>query len=1109
MKKDGGQLFTYFKFSSKANIIMLYSSKVVEGDVDYHHEAIKIEDDYRIGDVTDFYEKWNKLTKDNGVFDEWVTAYDFVSRALTPMALKEITQKDSSFIFNQFLEILRHNVVSDKPNAFNKIFSLFLCKVYDEKTTNTNEELKFQWLEGRDDDVIFQLRLSDLYKKGMLEFLGKEVTDFSNDDFEKKYSDLDDGLKETLLEEFRKLRLEKNNEFAIKEVFDQQSFKENAKVVKEVVELIQRYRIRYNERQQYLSDFFEMLLTTGLKQESGQFFTPVPIAQFIIKSLPIDILVNEKLEKSERNKLLPHIMDFAAGSGHFLTESMHEIQRVLDDKKHTDYIADTANQIDAWQRNHFDWATQYVYGIEKDYRLVKVGKVGCYLHGDGLANVILGDGLAGFKKAKEYKGVLDHTNADFPKENKQFDIIISNPPYSVSSFKNTSREYYNENDFDLYNGLTDNSSEIECLFVERASQLLKDGGLAGIILPSSILNNSGIYTRSRELILRNFEIIGIAELGSSTFMATGTNTVTLFLKRRNNYDSLKIEKAVNKFFTDFHIVTINGIENPAKQYIEHAWAGLSLDDYKTLLQKHPNEAVQRHQIYKEYLKKHKTKKSSEHLKLICNIEKEKLFYFILALPQKVVLINSGEKKKEKRFLGYEFSNRRGQEGIHPIQRNKSIDECTQLYDANSFTNPEKASTYVYKAFNGEFDLDVPENLQKNISYHNLVDMLTFDQANFEKNISLSIKKMSYEEVWGDSNLLFLNEIAEIKKGDAITEVKTLKGDIPVIAGGKKAAYFHNESNRKGNVITVSASGAYSGYVSYHAAPIFASDCNTITSLDEKKISTKLIFYFLKSIQETMYSLQRGQAQPHVYADDLQKIQIPLPAKDTQIKIVSEIEALEEQEKEITNNITSLKNKIDEIIEGRTSEDNRKKLGEIMEIVRGSSPRPIRKFQTTDSDGINWIKIGDVPPSSKYITHSKEKITVDGARKSRSVKQGDFILSNSMSFGRPYILKINGCIHDGWLLLRNFSKDILPDYLYYALSGSFIQNQFKQSASGGTTVDNLNIEKVKNTMIPLPLLSKQKDIVSKIDQIETKIKSLESKIAQMAEQKEVVLQKYLN
>ena len=106
----------------------------------------------------------------------------------------------------------------------------------------------------------------------------------------------------------------------------------------------------------------------------------------------------------------------------------------------------------------------------------------------------------------------------------------------------------------------------------------------------------------------------------------------------------------------------------------------------------------------------------------------------------------------------------------------------------------------------------------------------------------------------------------------------------------------------------------------------------------------------------------------------------------------------------------------------------KKLGEIMTIVRGASPRPIKKYITNDVNGINWIKIGDVSPDAKYITSSNEKITKEGAEKSRFLHSGDFILSNSMSFGRPYILKIDGCIHDGWIAMSNFEH--LDTYLKY-------------------------------------------------------------------------------
>ena len=155
-----------------------------------------------------------------------------------------------------------------------------------------------------------------------------------------------------------------------------------------------------------------------------------------------------------------------------------------------------------------------------------------------------------------------------------------------------------------------------------------------------------------------------------------------------------------------------------------------------------------------------------------------------------------------------------------------------------------------------------------------------------------------------------------------------------------------------------------------------------------------------------------------------------------------------------------------------------RLGNVSYIVRGGSPRPIKQFITTREDGINWIKIGDVEKGGKYILSTNEKIIPEGESKSRKVYPGDFLLTNSMSFGRPYISQIEGCIHDGWLLIRNL-KGFNPDYLYYLLSSTFLYDQFVVKASG-STVDNLNIDKVKAAIIPLPPLNEQERIANTID-----------------------------
>jgi type I restriction enzyme S subunit len=156
------------------------------------------------------------------------------------------------------------------------------------------------------------------------------------------------------------------------------------------------------------------------------------------------------------------------------------------------------------------------------------------------------------------------------------------------------------------------------------------------------------------------------------------------------------------------------------------------------------------------------------------------------------------------------------------------------------------------------------------------------------------------------------------------------------------------------------------------------------------------------------------------------------------------------------------------------------MGDVFTIERGGSPRPIEEYITDKSNGINWIKIGDTKGITKYIKNTKEKIKPDGLKKSRMVFENDFILSNSMSFGRPYIMKTTGCIHDGWLVIRK-NETINNDYLYLVLTSNQVYIQFCNLAKG-STVKNLNIEAVKKVIIPLPPLQTQQAIVSKIEEL---------------------------
>lgn len=165
------------------------------------------------------------------------------------------------------------------------------------------------------------------------------------------------------------------------------------------------------------------------------------------------------------------------------------------------------------------------------------------------------------------------------------------------------------------------------------------------------------------------------------------------------------------------------------------------------------------------------------------------------------------------------------------------------------------------------------------------------------------------------------------------------------------------------------------------------------------------------------------------------------------------------------------------------------LKDIFEINRGGSPRPIHNYYTDDDDGLNWIRIGDTKSDSKYITQTSRKIKPSGARSSRKVVPGDFLLSNSMSFGRPYIMKIEGYIHDGWLLFRPKTELVNQDFLHSMLSSKLIYRLFSKATIGGV-VENLNIDLVKNIKIPLPFLEKQNEIADHISNIRQAAQQLE-------------------
>jgi type I restriction enzyme, S subunit len=301
---------------------------------------------------------------------------------------------------------------------------------------------------------------------------------------------------------------------------------------------------------------------------------------------------------------------------------------------------------------------------------------------------------------------------------------------------------------------------------------------------------------------------------------------------------------------------------------------------------------------------------------------------------------------------------------------------------------------------------------------------------------------------------------------------------------------------------------------------FGNKLFALTTLEN--VCSKFVFYYYQSnIFKRQFNKSLTGIIGGVSMNKFKELFIPLPSHSEQKRIVSILEkAFDAIEKAKTNAEENLKNSkelfesyLNNIFVNKGDDWEDKKLGEILTIRRGGSPRPISKYLTSSPDGLNWIKISDATASNKYILETKEKINKEGLSKSREVKEGDLILSNSMSFGRPYIMKTSGCIHDGWLVLKQEGEKILDaEFLYYLLSSRFVFEQFNYLAAG-STVRNLNINLVSSVKVSFPLLSQQKSVVKKLNSLNSKTQKLEviyqKKIEALEEMKKSLLQKAFN
>lgn len=1067
MLEDGGQLFSYYQQDKSAEVLVLYTSNFDTLD-SYSNLIIFTEDNYKDTlTLNEIYSRWNKQFDSTRIFEKGILPYNIFSKPLSYCDLEDLNERDSKIIFNQFQEILRHNVVSDKPNAFNKMMNLFLCKIVDE-FEDTKQVLDFQWLES-DDEESFMTRLNDLYKKGMKIYFQKDLIDYTKDDIFKAA-----GNDPELIKMFNDLRLKKNNEFAFKEVFDNKTFIENTLIVKEIVMLLQNKRIRYSYKQQFLGDFFELLLNTSLKQEAGQFFTPIPIVRFILKSLPIFEIITNKINNGD-NKFLPYTIDYAVGTGHFLTESMDWYDFIIRnnflDQNSMNRVQ--REQYQMWQNSdtQYQWANEYIYGIEKDYRLIKSAKVSCFLNGDGDAVIINGDGLDNFETSTDYKGKLKYFNSNNNKMNEQFDVLIANPPYSVNSFKNYLRDA--KMSFELFDKITENSSEIECLFIERAYQLLKIGGVAGIILPSSVLSNGKIYTYTRNILLKHFDIISIVSLGDCTFMETTTNTIILFLRKKDDSIYTNIKNKTEELLNSPKItdITINGIDHCITKYLKDVYNDVfSLQDYDLFL-KSPEKV--NNIISNQYLKKYKKED-------IIQYEVEKLCIYLISMGQKVVVANTGDSKDEQvNFLGYSFSKRRKYEGMH-----KRLDEngnlVTKLYnevDLNDFT---KLNSYIYNNFNDN-DFEIDNNLNENVNLYNLKDIIEFEPIGDEfisKIATTPIDKFkinSQYEVKPLGNLLLQEPIGgstPSKENNSYWNNKDISwitledfnNDL-YITNSKK--YISNQALEDKKVrIVPKNSVLMSCTATLGKVKINSIECATnqqINALvcDEEQIIPEFLAYYLSSNNSHLHYLTNNLGVKHINIPMLKRLQIVVPPLDIQRKILKAIKLEKDKITDISEKANIYRLKI-----VKTINQNLTGVYESLEnlcvengIKIGGTPASYEYKYYHNGENL-WVKISDMTGDVIYDT--AKKINDLGVKNSnvKLIKKGSPLISFKLTIGKTAIAGKELYTNEAIMALE--PKNYVDNkFLFYLFKYGFVDMSADQKAFG----KSLNLPSLKKLKIP--------------------------------------------
>lgn len=1119
LQTDGGQLFSYWQQEKNTKWISLYASDIADGAVVYENDIIDCSDDanlkllsqkddslklysnaHTVDELLDAWQETYIMKLWQGlIFGEDSTAYSIGVRPLRKKDLKNFAPEDK--IVNKFEEILRHNNVSDKENAFNRLVALFICKLVDEIRKGDNDEVEFQYKQGTDTYESLQDRLQRLHQAGMEDFMGEKIFYVPADYPEWLFTTYTGAQRKRAIEDLKEkikiLKFYSNNDFSFKDVHNEELFLQNGKILVEVVQLFEKYRIVYPSKHQFLGDLFEQLLNKGFKQNEGQFFTPMPITRFIWDSLPLKEYIS--VEGTMRH---PKVIDYACGAGHFLTEAVEAINSI----------------IPSHDKN--DWVRDCIYGIEKDYRLARVAKISMFMNGAGDANIIFGDGL---------------DNAPTKKiENGAFDILVANPPYSVSAFKPHLK--LKNNSLELLEYISNDGSDIEALFVERISQLLKPNGIAAVILPVTFLTNkNSSYIGAREFLFRNFNLRSVVMLGGNTFSETNTETAIVFLEKFNEppkQDKLMEDSVdaiihntntgnwIDKVILSEYLAKINLSQE--EYYAILNGSILSVDeksDYATIYInafETSSEWIKRKDsktFLKQTLDEKQKEKTIRFIKFVTNVEKEKLLYFALTYNQQTLIITAPENNTDQKlFLGYSWSGRKGSEGII-VNKNGGM-----LCAAERWSN-EFLSAAIRNAFLGSI-CSINETISKYIKTVKTHDLLDFSREKFDKSIKTAVEQRQIQII-SQYPLEELHKLVDVIRGvsyskqDQImarTDVVILTADNITLDGKfevTKEIFLREDyecdatKQLKANdtfICMSSGSRKHIGKVAFidKDTSYYAGGFMGIIRVKQnraKDLNAKFLYEILNSnIIKSIIASESTGSNLRNLSSSIENIAIPVPPMDMQTKLVDECNKIDAEYNSSRMTIETYRQKIAEVFERL----------QVADISNWGGVKLLDNQMFTISIGKRVLsnEMNNAYSIPVYSANVKEhfgminKLLIDDFSKGSVLWgiDGDWMVNYI-----PAGVKFYPTDHCG--VLRVDETKMNTHFVMFMLDIAGQQAAFNRS-------NRASIDRIKSLSIPNVPLDIQNKVMAEVEKYETIIAEAQTKLQKCAEQKKQILKKYI-